>query len=64
MDMKLIAAILVTAFTASGALAQGPSAEKLKADAQEVVKIITSDRAKAQTYCETVTYLPPVAFAV
>jgi 5'-3' exonuclease len=54
MDVKLITAILVTAFMASAALAQGPSAEKLKADAQEVVKIISSDGAKAQTYCETV----------
>ena len=54
MDVKLITAILVTAAMASAALAQGPSAEKLKADAQEVVKIITSDGAKGQAYCETV----------
>ena len=54
MDVKLITAILVTAFTASAALAQGPSTEKLKADAQEVVKIISSDGAKVQAYCETI----------
>ena len=54
MDAKVSAVILVTAFAASAALAQGPSTEKLKADAQEVVKIITSDSAKGQAYCETV----------
>ena len=54
MDVKLITAILVTAAMASAALAQGPSTEKLKADAQEVVKIISSDSAKAQAYCETI----------
>ena len=53
MDVKLIAAVLVTAATASAALAQGPSTEKLKADAQTVVKIISSDSAKVQVYCET-----------
>ena len=54
MDMKLIAAILMTAATASAALAQGPSTEKLKADVQNVVKIISSDSAKVQAYCETI----------
>ena len=54
MDVKLITAILVTAAMASAALAQGPSTEKLKADAQEVVKIISSDSAKVQAYCETI----------
>ena len=54
MDAKVSAVILVTAFTASAAPAQGPSTEKLKADAQEVVKIISSDSAKAQAYCETI----------
>ena len=54
MDVKLITAILVTAAMASAALAQGPSTEKLKADAQEVVKIISSDGAKVQAYCETI----------
>ena len=53
MDVKLIAAFLVTAATASAALAQGPSTEKLKADAQKVVKIISGDNAKVQVYCET-----------
>jgi 5'-3' exonuclease len=54
MDVKLITAILVSAAMTSAALAQGPSTEKLKADAQEVVKIISSDSAKAQAYCETI----------
>ena len=54
MDVKLITAILVTAATASAALAQGPSTEKLKADAQEVVKIISGDSARVQAYCETI----------
>ena len=54
MEVKLITAILVTAAMASAALAQGPSTEKLKADAQEVVKIISSDSARVQAYCETI----------
>ena len=54
MEVKLITAILVTAAMASAALAQGPSTEKLKADAQEVVKIIGGDSAKVQAYCETI----------
>ena len=54
MDLKLIAAFLVTAATASAALAQGASTEKLKADVQKVVKIISSDSAKVQAYCETI----------
>ena len=54
MDAKVSVAILVTAFTASAALAQGPSTEKLKADAQEVVKIISGDSARVQAYCETI----------
>ena len=54
MDLKLIAAFLVTAATASAALAQGASTEKLKADVQKVVKIISSDSAKVQAYCGTI----------
>ena len=54
MGLKLIAAFLVTAATASAALAQGASTEKLKADVQNVVKIISSDSAKVQAYCETI----------
>jgi hypothetical protein len=50
--MKLIAAILMTAATAPAALAQGPSTEKLKADVQKVVKIISSNSATVQAYCE------------
>ena len=47
MDVKLIAAILVTAAAASAALAQGPSTEKLKADAK-VAQIISSDSVKTE----------------
>jgi ABC-type transporter Mla subunit MlaD len=34
------------------AQAQQPSGAKLKADAQNVVKIISGDKAKTQTYCQ------------
>jgi hypothetical protein len=48
MDVKLIAAILVTAATASAVLAQGASTEKPKADAQKVAQIISSDSNKTE----------------
>ena len=54
MGLKLIAAFLVTATMASAALAQGPSIEKLKAEVQKVLKIISSDSANVQAYCETI----------
>ena len=54
MGLKLIAAFLVTATMASAALAQGPSTEKLKAEVQKVFKIISSDSANVQAYCETI----------
>src|SRR6516165_1906516 len=48
MHVKLIAAVLVIAATVSTALAQGASTEKLKADAQKAVQIISSDSAKTE----------------
>jgi len=51
MNPTLLAAIL--ALSVMPAYAQGqPNAAKLKADAQNVVTIISSDKAKMQTYCQ------------
>jgi len=51
MNPTLLAAIL--ALSAMPAYAQGqPNAAKLKADAQNVVTIISSDKAKMRTYCQ------------
>ncbi|MGB7855226.1 MAG: hypothetical protein WBL48_04930 [Pseudolabrys sp.] len=53
MNLKLIAAILVIGAVPVCAQAQNPSAAKLtRADAQKVVKIISSDKAKIQTFCD------------
>ena len=52
MNLKLIVAILVIAAVPVCAQAQNPSAAKLRADAQKVVKIISSDKAKSQTFCD------------
>jgi hypothetical protein len=51
MNLKLIVAILVIAAVPVCARAQKPSAVT-KADAQKVIKIISGDKAKAQTYCQ------------
>jgi hypothetical protein len=51
MNVMLIVAILVSAVPAY-AEEQRQSTEKLKADAENVVKIIGSDKAKIQTYCK------------
>ena len=52
MDPKLIVAIFVITVMPVCAQAQNPTASKLmRADAQRVVKIISSDKAKSQTYC-------------
>jgi len=51
--MKLIVAILLIVALPLCAQAQKPSAAKVtKADAQKVVKIISGDKAKTQTYCD------------
>jgi hypothetical protein len=52
MDLKLIVAMLAIAAVPVCAQAQQPSGAKLKADAQNVVKIISGDKAKTQTYCQ------------
>jgi hypothetical protein len=54
MNLRSIAVILVTIGTSVSALAQEPSAANLKADTQNVVKIISSDNAKVQAYCDAV----------
>jgi mevalonate kinase len=45
-------AILAIAFVSVCAQAQQPSGAKVKADVQNVVKIISGDKVKAQTYCQ------------
>ena len=53
MNLKLIAATLMIAAAPVCAQAQKPSAAKVtKADAQRVLKIISGDKAKTQTYCD------------
>ncbi len=51
MYRTLFVAILVVVTMAVYAQAQQPNAAKLKADAQNVVKIISAE-AKTQTYCQ------------
>ena len=52
MNVKLIVAILAIAFVSVCAQAQQPSGPKVKTDVQNVVKIISGDKAKTQTYCQ------------
>ena len=53
MNLKLIVAILAITAVPVCAQAQPPSAAKVtKADAQKVLKIISGDKAKTQTYCD------------
>jgi hypothetical protein len=53
MNLKLIVATLAIAAVPVCAQAQKPSAAKVtKADVQKVVKIISGDKAKTQTYCD------------
>jgi mevalonate kinase len=53
MNPKLIIAILMIVALPLCAQAQKPSAAKVtKADVQKVVKIISDDKAKTQTYCD------------
>ncbi len=53
MKSKLIVAILAVAAVPVSAQAQQSSTAKLKADAQNVVNIISGDKAKTQTYCQS-----------
>ena len=52
MYQLLIVGILIISTMPLCAQAQQPDAAKLKADAQKVVSIISSDKAKTQTYCQ------------
>jgi peptidoglycan hydrolase CwlO-like protein len=53
MNRKFIVAILLVVAVPVCAQAQSPSAPKVtKADAQKVVKIISGNKAKTQTYCD------------
>jgi hypothetical protein len=55
MNPKMIVAILVISALPVCAQAQKPSAAKVtNADAQKVVKMISGDKAKTQTYCDLV----------
>ena len=52
MNLKLTFTILAIAVVPVCAQAQQPSGAKVKADAQNVVKIVSGDKAKTQTYCQ------------
>jgi hypothetical protein len=54
MNRLLVVAILVVCTVPLCAHAQQPEMAKLKADAQKVVSIISSDKAKTETFCELV----------
>ena len=55
MNLKMIVGILVISALPVCAQAQKPSAAKVtNADAQKVVKMISGDKAKTQTYCDLV----------
>jgi len=52
MNLMLIVAILAIAAVPVYAQEQRPNVAKLKADAQNVFKIISGDKLKMRTYCE------------
>jgi hypothetical protein len=54
LNLKLNVAILVIGACPIFAQAQETSAAKMKEEAQKVVKIISSDKSKTQTYCDLV----------
>ena len=54
MNLKLIIAMLAIAGVSVCAQAQQPSGAKVKTDVQNVVKIISGDKRKSQTYCKIV----------
>ena len=64
MNLKLIVAIVAIAAVPVGAQAQKPAGAKVtKADAQKVVQLISTDKAKTQIYCEMVKLGDEVAQA-
>jgi hypothetical protein len=52
MNLKLIIAMLAIAGVSVCAQAQQPSGANVKTDVQNVVKMISGDKAKTQTYCQ------------
>ncbi len=52
MKARLIVAILIITTAPMLAQAQKPSSAKVKADAQNVVKVISGDKAKIEAYCD------------
>jgi hypothetical protein len=52
MNRLLIVSILLISAVPEYAQGQQPNMAKLKADAQKVVRIISGDKAKTQTYCQ------------
>src|SRR6516164_10394994 len=55
MKLKLVAAISALAISALAHAQQGPpprAPKPTKADAQNVIQIVTSDKAKTQAYCD------------
>jgi hypothetical protein len=54
MNLRLNVAILVIVAFPNFAQAQETSAAKMKEEAQKIVKIISSDKSKTQTYCDLV----------
>jgi hypothetical protein len=54
MNLRANVAVLIIVASPIFAQAQETSIAKLKEEAQKVVKIISSDRSKTQTYCDLV----------
>jgi hypothetical protein len=52
MNLMLVVAILTVSTVPVYAQEQRPNVEKLKADAQNVFKIVSGDKLKIRTYCE------------
>jgi SMC interacting uncharacterized protein involved in chromosome segregation len=52
MNRLLIVSILLISAVPEYAQGQQPNMDKLKADAQKVVSIISGDKAKTKTYCQ------------
>ena len=52
MKLKLVAAISALAIPALAQQQGGPQPKPTKADAQNVVQIVTSDKVKTQAYCD------------
>ena len=52
MNIVLMVAILAISATPVHAQGQQPDTAKLKADAENMVKIVSGDKLKIQTYCE------------